>query len=220
MNRQERRAQAKAQAKAKTAKAAPAAQPLAMLHAAMLKEAIAGRPLEALSIGRQALALAPDNADTMHLIGMVYLEAKQAEHAIEWTWRAIGKDAKPAYFTTLGLALAALGRHDEALRAFDTALQRQPNDAQLWWQRGNALLAIGRAADALASFEHTRRLDPSHGDAAYKCGHILHGLKRYDEALAHLDVSRALQGEHLPTLQMRAVVLKELDRLDAALADA
>lgn len=226
MNRHERRAQAKAgKGNAKhnagdNAKAAPAAQPLAVLHAAMLKEAIAGRLLEALSIGQQALSLDPGNADTLHLMAMVNLEAKQPEHAVEWTWRAIGKDAKPAYFSTLGLALCALGRHDEALRAFDTALVRQPNAAQLWWQKGNALLAMSRAADALAAFEETCRLDPRHGDAAFKCGHILHGLARHDEALAHFDRSAALLDDHAPTLQMRAVVLKELGRLDEALADA
>ena len=218
MNRHERRAQAKANAK--SGKPAPAAQPLAVLHAAMLQEAIAGRFLEALLLGRQVLSLAPDNADTMHLMGMVCLEANEAENAVDWVTRATAKDPKPAYLATLGLALSSLGRNDDALKAFDAALQRQPNDAQLWWQKGNALLAMGRAADALASFEHTRRLDPSHGDAAYRCGHILHGLARYDEALAHLDASLALQGEHAPTLQIRAVVLKELDRLDAALADA
>jgi len=218
MNRHERRAQAKANAKA--AKLAPAARPLAMLHAAMLQETIAGRFLEALSLGQQALGLDPQNADTMHLMAMVYLEAKQAEHAVEWTRRAIGKDAKPAYFTTLGLALSALGRHDEALKAFDTALQRQPSDAQLWWQKGNALLAMARASDALLAFEETCRLDPRHGDAAFKCGHILHALGRYDEALTHLGRSVSLQGHHAPILHTRAAVLKELDRLDEALADA
>src|SRR5260221_3831173 len=117
MNRHERRAQAKANGNA--GKPAPAAQPLALLHAAVLKEAIAGRFLEALSLGQQALALDPDNADTMHLMGMVNLEAKQAEHAVEWTSRAIRKEPKPAYVTTLGLALSSLGRHEDALTALD-----------------------------------------------------------------------------------------------------
>ncbi len=218
MNRHERRAQAKA--KANAARSAAAARPLAPLHPAVLKEAIAGRFLEALSLGREALALDPQNAETMHLMAMVNLEAKQAEHAVEWTRRAIGKDSRPGYFTTLGLALAALGKHGEALRAFDAVLACLPNDAQLWWQKGNALLAMGRASEALTAFEHTTRLDPRHGDAAFKCGHILHGLKRYEEALAHLDRSATLEADHAPTLQTRAAVLKELDRLDEALIDA
>ena len=129
MNRHERRAQAKANAK--SGKPAPPAQPLALLHAAVLKEAIAGRLLVALSIGQQALALDPDNADTMHLMGMVYLEASEGEHAVEWVSRAIEKEPKPAYLITLGHALSALGRHDDAVKAFDAALQRAPNDAQL-----------------------------------------------------------------------------------------
>ena len=217
MNRHERRAQAKANAKA--GKSAHAPQALAVLHAAVLKHALDGRFLEALSTCQQALALDPDNADTMHLMGMVNLEAGQLEHAVEWASRAISKTAKPAYLATLGLALSNLGRHDEALKAFDRALQLKGDDAQLWWQRGSALIAAGRSVEALAAFERTLKLDPRHGDAAYKCGHLLHGLDRFEEALAYLNRSAELQPRHALTWHMRALVLKELNRLDEALAD-
>jgi tetratricopeptide (TPR) repeat protein len=207
--------------KAKLAAGTPAPEPqaIAVLHAAVLKEAIAGRFLEALSTCQQALDLDPDNADTMHLMGVVNLEAGQVEHAVAWTSRAIGKEPKPAFLTTLGLAFSALGRHDDAVMAFDTAVQIKPDDAQLWWQKGNALVTMGRTSEALICFAQTLRLDPRHGDAAYKCGHILHGLGRFEEALVHLDRSAELQRDHAPTLQMRAVVCKELNRLDEALAD-
>ncbi|HLZ06663.1 MAG TPA: tetratricopeptide repeat-containing glycosyltransferase family protein [Bradyrhizobium sp.] len=217
MNRHERRAQAKANAKA--GRAAHAPQALAVLHAAVLKHALDGRFLEATSTCEQALSLDPDNADTMHLMGMVNLEARQLAHAVEWTSRAISKAPKPAYFATLGLALSDLGRHEDALKAFDTALQLKGDDAQLWWQKGGALIAAGRTPEALAAFEQTLKLDPRHGDAAYKCGHLLHGLERFEEALAYLDRSAALQPRHALTWQMRALVLKDLNRLDEALAD-
>ena len=48
----------------------------------------------------------PENANTMHLTGVVCSEAKQFDHAVEWTSRAIRKHAKPTYLTTLGIALA------------------------------------------------------------------------------------------------------------------
>lgn len=225
MNRHERRAQAKANAKVKSEVKPEAGQPaapaqrLAMLHAAALQEALAGRFLEALSRCREALALDPDHADSLHLMGVVSLEAGEAAHAVEWAARAIGKDPKAAYLTTLGLAFSALGRHDDALKAFDTAVEIAPGDAQAVWQKGNALLTAGRTPEALAAFEQTMRLDPRHADAAYKGGHLLHGLGRYDEALAHLDRSAELQPRHALTWHMRALVLKELNRLDEALAD-
>ena len=221
MNRHERRAQrAKKAGAAKPAQEAHGGvQALAVLHAAVLRNAIEGRLLEALSGCREALALDPDNADTAHLMALVHLEAKHHEHAIEWASRAIGKEAKPAYLATLALALSNLGRHDDALKASDKALELKGDDAELWWQKGNMLLTAQRLPEALACFERTLKLDPRHADAAYKCGHILHALERFDEALAPLDRSAMLQGAHAATLHLRAIVLKELNRLDEALSD-
>jgi tetratricopeptide (TPR) repeat protein len=215
MNRHERRA---AKAKA-TAKPASGPQALALLHAAILKDTLEGRFLEALARCRQALALEPENADTAHLMAIVHLEAKQPDHAIVWTSRAIAKGTTPAYLTTLGLAQSALGRHNDALGTFERALQLVPNDAQLWWHKGMVLIAMDALFEALPCFEQASKLDPRHADAACKCGFILHGQKRFDEALIHLDRSLALQPRDAFTLQMRAMVLKELGRLDEALSD-
>jgi len=219
MNHHERCADAKAEAKMQAETPASGAQALGLLHAAVLKDTLEGRFLDALSRCQHALNQYPDNADTLHLTGLVHLEAQQPELAVEWTSRALRKEPKPAYLTTLGFALSNLGRHDEALRVFDRAIESKPDDAQLWWQRGSALMTAGRTPEALASFEQTLKFDSSHADAAYRCGHILHGLGRLDEALAYLTRSAGLQPRSALTLYLRALVLKELNRLDEALAD-
>jgi tetratricopeptide (TPR) repeat protein len=127
----------------------------AALHATILKDTLDGRFPEALSRCQEALAAEPDNADIMHLVGIVQLEAKQPDHAIEWISRAIAKATKPAYLTTLGLAHSALGRHMEAFGAFDRALQLAPGDAQLWWHKGMTFLAMDALSGALPCFEQT-----------------------------------------------------------------
>jgi tetratricopeptide (TPR) repeat protein len=218
MNRHERRA-AKAKAKTEVARPAQGAPALAMLHAAILKATLEGRYLEALSRCQEALALDGDNADTLHLMGAVYLEAKQPEQAVEWISRAIRKNPRPEFLSTLGFALSNLGRHDDALAALGEAVQLRPDDAQLWWQKGNAFLATGYSLDALRCFGQALQLNPRHADAAYRCGHILHGMRRFDDALAHLDRSVALAPDRAPTLHLRALVLRELNRLEEALAD-
>ena len=99
---------------------------LARLHAAVLEHTLAGRFLDALNFCEQAFAMDPENADTMHLMGVVCSEAKQFDYAVEWTSRAIRKHAKPTYLTTLGIALLRLGRRDEAIKVFDKAIQLEP----------------------------------------------------------------------------------------------
>jgi tetratricopeptide (TPR) repeat protein len=218
MNRHERRA-AKAKGKTEAAKPAQRAQALAVLHAAILKDTLEGRFLEALSRSREALALDGENADTLHLVGAVHLEAKQPELAVEWISRAIRITPKPEFLSTLGFALGSLGRHDDVLAVLDQALQLKPGDAQLWWQKGNAFLTTGYSLDALRCFEQALALDPRHGDAAYRSGYVLHGMQRYEDALRRLDRSAELAPDHAPTLQLRALVLKELNRLEEAFAD-
>src|SRR5262249_31028433 len=87
---------------------------LALLHAQILKNTLDGRFLEALSGCREALALDPDNADTMHLMGAVHLEARESELAVEWTSRAIRRQLKAEFLSTLGFGLSNLGRLDDA----------------------------------------------------------------------------------------------------------
>jgi tetratricopeptide (TPR) repeat protein len=92
-----------------------ATQRVLALHAAALQQVLGERPLEALVFCQTALAIDPDNPETMNLMAIVYTEAKQFDHAIEWASRAIRRTPKPAYLTTLGVALLKLRRHDDAL---------------------------------------------------------------------------------------------------------
>jgi tetratricopeptide (TPR) repeat protein len=178
-----------------------------------------GRFLEVQSCCQQALMLDGENAETAHLIGMLHSKIGQFDHAVEWVSRALRREAKPAYLTTLGTALIGLGRREEAIQAFDKAVQLQPDDADLWWQLGDGLIAAGRSTEALLCFQHTISLNPSHANAAYRAGYLLQEVGRFDEALVELNRSADLQPNHAPTLQVRAVVLKNLKRLEEALAD-
>jgi tetratricopeptide (TPR) repeat protein len=198
------------------AQGAPA---LAQLHAQVLKNTLDGRFLEALSTCEQALALDSENAGTLHLIGAVHLEAGESELAVEWLSRAIRSQPKAEYLSTLGFALTALGRRDDALQVFDQAVQLKPDNAQLWSQLANACSAMGRSDDALKCFAQAFALDRCNAEAAYCCGHLCQGMQRYEDALTYLDQANALRPDHVPTLMNRALVLKELKRLDGALAD-
>jgi tetratricopeptide (TPR) repeat protein len=216
MNFRELRADERTEAR----KPGPEAHGLIVLHAAVLEHVLAGRYLEAQIVCQQAFALDPENADTLHLLGVVCSEAKQFDHAVEWTLRAIGKDPKPQYLATLGTALLKLGRSDEAIKAFDKAVQLRPGDAGLWWQMGDALIEAGRSSEALLCFRHTLTLDPRNGDAAYKAGHILYALGQFEEALAFFNQSADLRPDHAWTMHMRGLLLKEMGRFEEALVDS
>jgi tetratricopeptide (TPR) repeat protein len=179
----------------------------------------AGRYPDAKISSRQALELDPDDADSLHRMGLQSLQARQYDRAMEWITRAIRQDPKPNYIASLGAALHQQGRHEEALKAYDKAIQLKPDDAGLWHHLGNILLKLERFDQALLGFAHVLKLDSRHQDAAYKSGVLLHHMARFEESIAYLDLCDAVLPNCAPTLQARARTLFNLKRLEEALAE-
>src|SRR6201992_1919968 len=134
MNRRERRAAAdKSGANPVAGTETPAA-----LHQAGLGHRQAGRPLDAQLCAQQALTIDANHADSMYLLGQLSFDANQYDHALEWISRAIRLAPKPAYLASLGNTLQRQGRHEDALKAFDKAVQLAPGDADFWKELGSA----------------------------------------------------------------------------------
>ena len=177
----------------------------------------AGQYLDAQICCEQVLAINGSHADTLHLMGLLSHRAGQYDLAVAWMTRAIQNDPKPQYLGNLGTMLLRQERYEEALKAFDKAIQLKSEDAELWKNLGNTLLKLDRPDDALLTFQHVIKLNPHHRDAAYKSGHLLYNQKRFEEALKYFDLCDELQPNHALTLQMRAVSLLSLKRLEEAL---
>ena len=188
------------------------------LYAAGLAHMRAERHLEAQLCCRQALAVDPDHADTLHLMGQLSLHAKQYDLAVEWLSRAIRREPKPAYLASLGTTLLNQGRREDAFKIFDKAVQLQPDDADLWTSLGNALVELERPADAILSFQQALKLNPHHWDAANKAALLFLQSGRFEEALVCCNLCDELRPDRSPTLSMRALTLYNLRRFEEALA--
>ena len=189
------------------------------LYQSGLQHLSAGRHLDAQIACRQALAIDAGHADSLHLMGLLFLQTQQYDHAVEWLSRAILQDPRTDFLSTLGIALKQMGRLDDALRVFDKAVQLEPDDAELRRQLGLTLLAVNRPTDALLAFQHALQLDPRHWEASYQSAAILHHLERFDEALLQINACDQLRPDHAPTLQIRARVFRALKRYQECLAD-
>jgi tetratricopeptide (TPR) repeat protein/ADP-heptose:LPS heptosyltransferase len=211
MNRRERRAN-------RGAAQSPAA--LCEEGAAHLR---AGRLLDAQMRCEQALAADPAHADSLHLMGLLSLQSRQYDHAVEWISRAIQQNPKPGYLVSLGTTLRQQGRHDEALQVYDKAIQLKPDDANLWKKLGEALIDLGRRPDALLAFQQALKLDPHDWHAASLCGNLLNEQGRPQEALACLDSYLALghpiQAHQVMIAETRAIALHRLNRIEEAIAE-
>jgi tetratricopeptide (TPR) repeat protein len=212
MNRRDRRAARKSQM-------SPVAGTPAALYEAGLGHMQAARHLDAQICCQQALAADANHADSLHLMGLLCLQAQQYDHAVEWIARAIRQSPKAAYLSSLGVTLQRQGRHEEALNTFDKAIQLKPDDAELWTKLGSVLTELQRLDDAILGYQQALKLNPRHWNATHECGGLFFRLGRFGEALIHFNLCDELQPNQAPTLQMRALTLYGLNKFDDGLTD-
>ena len=149
----------------------------------------------------------------MHLMGLLSFDGGQYDHAIEWLARAIRQAPKAEYLKHLGAVLQHVKRYEEALKAFDKAIQFQPDSAELWCCIGGVFLQLGRDNEALSSYQRALQLTPDNFEAAGKGGVLLHRQGRWEEALAHFNICLALQPDLAPFLNLRAIAHRGQIRL-------
>lgn len=91
----------------------------------------------------------------------------------------------PLGWQALGLALQALGRHEEAEQALRHCHALAPADAEVCNTLGICLTHLGRHTEALPLYQQAVALDPDYAEAHFNLGLCLHGQARFDEAEAH-----------------------------------
>jgi tetratricopeptide (TPR) repeat protein len=140
---------------------------------------------------------------------------------------AIEEDATSsgAWFQ-LGSARLQLERWDEAVAAFDRALEARPDFLAAHWGRGMVRLATGRNEQALSAFRAALKLDPDSVQGLFLEGLALHSLGRHEEALHRFEKVERVNPDHTIAAAALLDLAVELDRLgrtgarDAALATA
>lgn len=216
MNRRQRRT---AEAAAKRT-GVPRSDPrVAALFADGLAHHQGGRLAEAETRYRETLALQPDHADALHLLGVIASQIGRHDIAVDLIGRAIAQDrASARYHGNHGLALAGLGRYDEAIKSYDRALALRSGDAELHYNRGNALSRVGRPRAAVEAYGRAILAKPDYTQALCNRGAALAALDCHDEAIQSYDRALAIAPDFSAALCNRGNALKALGRLDEALS--
>jgi tetratricopeptide (TPR) repeat protein len=179
----------------------------------------AGRHLEAQLCCRRALEADPDHVDALQLMGLLALQARQFDHAIEWIACANQRDIGTDHLYSLGIALEKQGLHELAFKAFDRGVELKPDDTELWGRRSDALAKLARPEEALSSYNQLLKLNPRDAGAALRCGMLLITLKRPENALVYLDLCDELLPDNAAVLEQRGLALHNLRRYEEALAE-
>jgi cytochrome c-type biogenesis protein CcmH/NrfG len=132
-----------------------------------LQHHLAGRVAEAEAIYREVLAIAPDHADSLHLLGMIAYQNGDLDAAAQSIRQAIAQHENAAsYHCNLGNVLQAQDKLDEAAASFERAIALGPDLAEIPVNLGNIRRAQGRLDDALTCYRRSLAVRPGFAEAA------------------------------------------------------
>jgi tetratricopeptide (TPR) repeat protein len=140
------------------------------------------------------------------LVGMclVALASRQTEAAVEMASAAVASAPElVAAWVALGQALKAAGRHGEAAKAYEQAIQLDGTDALARLGLGELKMAAGRPQEAIDEFELAIKRKPAMVGVHLGLGNALALLGRNEEALARYEAALVLQ-PHLPEAEFAA----------------
>ncbi len=177
----------------------------------------AGRLTEAAQVYQQILAVAPDHADSLHMLGVLALQRGQPAAALDWLDRAIGlKPLVSSYHMHRAHALLALNHPAEAIAACKIALRTKSQNAEAYQVLGHAHTDAMQPAEALRAYREAVRLKPDLPDLFNNLGTALRNLGWLEEAEQRLrEAMRRAPGDLGVQLNLSSV-LKELGKIPEA----
>jgi tetratricopeptide (TPR) repeat protein len=179
----------------------------------------AGRLAEAERTYRQILALHPNHADALHMLGVLEVQAGRLDAGIELIRRAIAIcSTRATYYRNLGNGLLHIGRLDEAIAAYRQAILLDPDNAEAHTNLGNALKAKGQLDEAIANYRRAILLKPDFAEAHNNLGNVLKDKGQLDEAIAAYRQAIRIEPDVALAHNNLGAVLQDTGQLDEAMA--
>lgn len=120
---------------------------------------------------RQAIALAPNDAQNHANLGKLLLQSEQTDEAIEEFEKAVSLDpGLVEALCNLGVAYQQEGRVDEAISQYQKAIQIRPDNVDALNNCGVAYEQKGALKDAIASYRKALSLRPDFAQIHYNLG--------------------------------------------------
>jgi predicted O-linked N-acetylglucosamine transferase (SPINDLY family) len=184
---------------------------VAEVFAQALQHHQAGNLRLAEQLYQQILGVAPDHADSHHLLGVLAYQTGRYDQAVALIRKALTLNPwAPVYHSNLGAAHEALGQMEDALACFQRLISLQPHAPEAHNAVGNALWKLGRPQEAVAHLNQALRARPDFPEAHNHLGNALLGMGQPDQALAHYRHAIRLKPDYADPWSNAGVVLLDL----------
>jgi len=144
----------------------------------------AGRPDLAEPVYRELFEENPGSPELNHLLGVIELTKDRYAEAEVFIAQAIRRDATQAkYHNTLGAVLRKAGRKQEAIEAYQKALQVEPDFIDARHNLADVYLGMGKSQKAEHCIEKILDIEPDNIDALNNLAALNMTNDRHDTAL-------------------------------------
>ncbi|XZN99604.1 MAG: tetratricopeptide repeat protein [Microcoleus sp.] len=107
-------------------------------------------------------------------------------------------------------------RYEDAIAAYNLALQIQPDLADTWNNRGVVLTRMQRYPEAIASYEQATAIRPNYPDAWNNRGVVLLELQQYQDAIASYEQAIQAKPDYADAWNNRGVAFSKIQEYEQA----
>jgi tetratricopeptide (TPR) repeat protein len=148
-------------------------------------------------ICRDILKVQPDNAEILHLLGLILYKLEDNEHAIKNIQKALKIDPNNAdAFFDLGNIFQEEGHIVKAINNYKKAIKLNSNYAEAYNNMGIALQDDMRLDKAIECYKEAIRIDTAYAEAYNNLGSVYQEMKKLDEAITHFQKALLLKPDY------------------------
>ena len=162
---------------------------------------------------RKVLLDAPDNADALHLLGVVHLQQEDIAGAVSKIKQSIRENPRnPEALNHLATALQGLGKYDDAVLALESAISLEPNFTEAWCNLGDARDSLGDLIGAIDAYQKSINIAPESATPYVNVSNTYLKNKQYEEALSMVEHVLGIDPELAPAWLNKGNALRGLKR--------
>lgn len=159
----------------------------------------------------QVLRIEKNQPDALRFLGVVAALQRDWKEALRLIDLALESNPQNGIaHSNRGNILVELGRFEDALLAYKTAVALQPDYAEAYSNQGNTLQALGRYEEAFSCYDQAVKLDENCAQAFYGVALIFLLRKNYDYALGCCNQAIKINPQYEVALILKGKILYEV----------
>ena len=119
----------------------------------------------------------------------------------------------------MDLTYYELKQYEKAIEDYNKAIELNPNDAEVYTNRGNPYYKLKRYEKAIEDYSKAIKLNPNDAVAYYNRGNAYDELKRYEKAIEDYSKAIELNPNYVDAYNNRGNAYRELNQHEEAIED-